>query len=188
MYIELPKGSSEGFIAFSATVSEEMLGKVKETVPTIGGLEVTYSIALGVYSIPPSPHLHRILTLGSNSDEDARTIQTKRIQTAAKQNAESAKGKNVKGGRGGYQRGGNRQNNFGAAKKSNGAKRSKPEPMVLDSVPIVASTGSQVDAASSESVPPTPSTATKRKMDEVEEADEVGGKKVRLDNSTEVSS
>jgi len=167
VYIELPKGSSEGFIAFSATVSEEMLGKVKETVPTIGGLEVTYSIAL---------------------DEDARTIQTKRIQTAAKQNAESAKGKNVKGGRGGNQRGGNRQNNFGAAKKSNGAKRSKPEPMVLDAVPIVASTGSQVDAAPSESVPPTPSTATKRKMDEVEEADEVGGKKVRLDNSTEVSS
>jgi len=73
-------------------------------------------------------------------------------------------------------------------RKFNGAKRSKPEPMTLDSAPIVASTATQVDSAPSESVPPTPSTATKRKMDEVDELDEVGGKKVKLDNNTEVSS
>jgi len=167
VYIELPKGNNEGFIAFSATVTEEMIVQVKDTVPSIGGSEVTYSIA---------------------PDEDARAIQTKRIQTAAKQNAEGAKGKNARGGRGGNQKGGNKQNYTGAAKKSNGAKGSKPTPMRLDSVPTVASTGTGGDAAPSESVPPTPSTATKRKMDEVEELDEAGGKKVRLDNGAEVSS
>lgn len=124
----------------------------------------------------------------ANSDEDARAIQTKRIQTAAKQNAEGAKGKNTRGGRGGNQKGGNKQNYTGAAKKSNGTKGSKPTPMRLDSIPTVASTGTGVDATPSESVPPTPSTATKRKMDEVEELDEAGGKKVRLDNGAEVSS
>ncbi|KAF8335925.1 uncharacterized protein EI90DRAFT_3120172 [Cantharellus anzutake] len=161
VYIELQQGASEGFIAFSSTVTEEMLAKIKKAVPSIGGSEVTYSIA---------------------PDENVREIQTKRIQTAAKLNAENAKGKSSKGGKGGQQKGGNKRNT-GA-----GAKGSKPQAMQLDAPPKVASAGNETKATGTESVPPTPTTATKRKMDEAEESDSTGGKKAKLDSGTEASS